>query len=142
MHNNEKEKSRQRRLEKKREYRRRYRESEHGKQVLSEYAKKYRNTEHGKQVMSEYAKKYRNTDHGKRILRKAIDKYQEERTCIQLANHSRIWLFSDSPVTHFLKLLKQEYRTRDLIERLQSPTKDMASLMKLAKTLIPLKTKG
>lgn len=125
MRNDEKEKSRQHRLEKKREYGRRYRE-----------------TEHGKQVMSEYAKKYRNTDHGKRILRKAIDKYQKERTCIQLANHSRIWLFSDSPVTHFLKLLKQEYRTKDLITQLQSPTKDMASLMKLAKMLIPLKTKG
>jgi hypothetical protein len=100
--------------------------------------KRYRQSEKGKRIMAKYAKKYRQTEHGKQVIRKCVEKYQENRTSIQLANHSRIWLLTNSVEANFLRLIKQEFRTPELIKSLRDPNKDMVSLMNLAKKLIPI----
>lgn len=103
------------------------------------YGKKYRASENGKRVMSEYAKKYRQTKHGKQVILKCVQKYQEDKTCIQLANHSRIWLLTDSVEANFLRLIKQEFRTPELVKSLCEPDIDMVLLLNLTKKLIPYK---
>ena len=99
--------------------------------------KKYRDSARGKRVMAEYAEKYRGTEHGKRIIRKCVDKYQETRICFVTANHSRVWLPDDSLGANFVRLLKREFRTPELIRRIREPDKDMLKLLRLAKKLLP-----
>ena len=101
------------------------------------YGKKYRESANGKHVMSEYVKKYRQTKRGKQVILKCVKKYQENKTCIQLANHSRIWLVTDSVEANFLRLIKQEFRTPELVKSLCDPDIDMVLLMNLTKKLIP-----
>ena len=99
--------------------------------------KKYRDSARGKRVMAEYAEKYRGTERGKRIIRKCVDKYQETRTCFCAANHSRFWLPDDSLAANFVRLIKREFRTPELIERIRKPDKDMLQLLRLIKKLLP-----
>lgn len=139
MPKNESEEARQHRLAMHRIHNKKYRESANGKRVKAEYAKKYRASANGKRVMAEYAKKYRQTKHGKQVIRKCVDKYQENRTCFQLANRSRVWLLADSVEANFLRLIKQEFRTPELVKSLRDPDVDMVLLMNLAKKLIPYK---
>lgn len=101
------------------------------------YDKNYRESANGKRVIAEYAKKYRQSKHGKQVILKCVKKYQENKTCIQLANHSRIWLVTDSVEANFLRLIKQEFRTPELVKSLRDPDIDMVLLLNLAKKLIP-----
>lgn len=99
--------------------------------------KKYRDSDHGKRVRTEYAERYRRTEHGKRIIRKCVDKYQETRICFTAANRSRFWLPVDSIEANFVRLIKREFRTPELIRRIRKPDKDMLQLMRLVKKLLP-----
>lgn len=101
------------------------------------HGKKYRESENGKRVMAEYAKKYKNTEHGKKVVRKCIDKYRENHVCIKIATHNRVWFPEDSLQANLLRLIKQEFRTPELVKSLRDPDIDMVLLMNLTKKLIP-----
>ena len=137
MPKNESEEARQHRLAMHRIHNKKYRESANGKRLKAEYDKKYRASANGKRVMAEYAKKYKKTEHGKKVVRKCIDKYRENHVCIKIATHNRVWFPVDSLQANLLRLIKQEFRTPELIKSLRDPDIDMVLLMNLTKKLIP-----